>query len=212
MKRIKFLSGKINCSPAILLFICVLLFSCDKKDTPPDQQNPKPDASFSYTSERVYPALVQFVNTSVNTQPIAAYFWSFGDGNISTVANPLKSYAQPGTYSVMLVQTTTTNIKDSVLKFIQIPPPAPGPSGSSNRVYSTQMSDFTFNITPSYKVNFVNKSTNATDYVWNFGDGTSSSSTEKTVTHLYTGAGPFIVKLKATGIGGTDSCNATINF
>jgi PKD repeat protein len=212
MKKEKLLSENINCNLAMLLLMSILLFSCDKKDPPPDQRNPEPDASFSYTSERVYPVLVQFVNTSVNTEPVAAYFWSFGDGSASAVANPLKAYTQPGTYAVMLVQTTATNVKDSIVKFIQIPAQTPGPSGSSSRVYSTQLSDFVFNVTTSYNVSFANKTTNATDYVWSFGDGSSSTSAAATVTHVYTGTGPFTVKLKATGAGGTDSCSAKISF
>ncbi len=34
---------------------------------------------------------------------IAAYDWDFGDGTTSTVANPVKSYATPGTYTASLV-------------------------------------------------------------------------------------------------------------
>jgi PKD repeat protein len=57
-----------------------------------------------------------------------------------------------------------------------------------------------------------NTSKNSNTYLWDFGDGLNSNSAATTVTHDYIGAGPFIVKLKATGTGGTNSCKTTLNF
>lgn len=42
---------------------------------------------------------VQFSDSSTGT---GSYTWHFGDGNISTDANPLHTYAAPGTYTVVL--------------------------------------------------------------------------------------------------------------
>jgi PKD repeat protein len=50
-------------------------------------------------------------------------------------------------------------------------------------------------------VNFVNTSTNATSYLWNFGDNTTS--TDPAPVHTYTTAGPFSPSLTATGAAGT---------
>ena len=53
-------------------------------------------------------------------------------------------------------------------------------------------------------VSFTNTSTNALSYVWDFGDGTSS--TNPIPTHIYTRPGIYSVKLKAcNGSGGCDS-------
>ncbi len=49
---------------------------------------------------------------------------------------------------------------------------------------------------------FSNQSTNATTYAWDFGDGTTSTSTHPSKT--YTAAGTYNIKLKSTG---TASCN-----
>lgn len=57
------------------------------------------------------------------------------------------------------------------------------------------------NVTPS-TISFINTSSNATSYEWNFGDG--STSTEFNPTHTYTFAGSFLLKLKVTGPEGTD--------
>ncbi|MEP6676420.1 MAG: hypothetical protein ABJA78_14760 [Ferruginibacter sp.] len=60
-------------------------------------------------------------------------------------------------------------------------------------------------------VSFTNTSTNATGYLWNFGDpasGANNTSTATNPTHLYQTLAPYltntIVKLTATGPGGTD--------
>ena len=47
-----------------------------------------------------------------------------------------------------------------------------------------------------FKVSFTNFSTNATSYVWDFGDGTDSS-TLKGPTHVFPAKGQFLVKLTA---------------
>lgn len=55
---------------------------------------------------------------------------------------------------------------------------------------------------------FENKSTNATNYLWDFGD--NGSSLEKNPSHTYTAAGTYTIKLTTTGIGGTVSTTKTI--
>lgn len=57
------------------------------------------------------PATVNFTNTSNSG---ASYLWHFGDGGTSTLANPSHTYANLGTYSVKLVVTGCTGIKDSI--------------------------------------------------------------------------------------------------
>lgn len=52
-------------------------------------------------------------------------------------------------------------------------------------------------------ITFINISSNATSYEWNFGDGFTS--TQSNPTHNYVFNGSFLLKLKATGPGGADS-------
>lgn len=52
-------------------------------------------------------------------------------------------------------------------------------------------------------INFINVSTNATSYEWNFGDG--STSTQFNPTHSYAARGTYPIKLKVTGPNGVDS-------
>lgn len=57
-------------------------------------------AGFITNTSIIYPGrALEFVNTSVNAN---SYSWNFGDGNTSTLQNPIKKYTTPGTYSVTL--------------------------------------------------------------------------------------------------------------
>jgi PKD repeat protein len=50
---------------------------------------------------------------------------------------------------------------------------------------------------------FINTSKNTTSYVWDFGDGTSS--TTQNPSHQYNAIGTYLMRLKATGPEGSDS-------
>ena len=52
-------------------------------------------------------------------------------------------------------------------------------------------------------ITFINISSNATSFEWNFGDG--GTSTQSNPAHTYTFNGSFLLKLKVTGPGGADS-------
>jgi PKD repeat protein len=202
--KLNFVQGIIS-----LFVVAVTLFSCSTDNpTPPA---PAPDAAFTYTSTRVFPVQVSFVNTSTTPFPgPSTYLWEFGDGTASTALNPVHAYAVAGTYLVRLVQIYSNSTRDTLVKALQLNPN--GPSGISNKVGNVAATDFTFSIPAVFLVSFTNTSTNASSYLWDFGDATNSTSAASTITHQYNTAGPFNVKLKATGPGGTDSCRAQIVF
>src|SRR5690349_11729694 len=52
-------------------------------------------------------------------------------------------------------------------------------------------------VADGYKVNFTNFSTSATEYSWDFGDGSGQTSTAKTPEHIFTKKGDFLVSLTA---------------
>jgi len=78
----------------------------------------------------------------------------------------------------------------------------------------TQAATAAFNFTPAptcslpEAVSFANTSTNATSYVWDFGDGSATSTTASPL-HSYTTDGSFTVKLYATNSCGVDSLIST---
>jgi hypothetical protein len=59
-------------------------------------------------------------------------------------------------------------------------------------------------------VSFTSTTTNAVNYLWDFGD--NSSSTLANPQHLYTAGGVYTVKLTVTGAGGTTSTIKTVNI
>ena len=75
------------------------------------------------------------------------------------------------------------------------------------------VADFTLESTGNavpVTVQFTNKSTNATSYLWKFGDGESSVS--ESPTHTYTSAGDFTIVLFAYGAGDRDSASYTLTL
>jgi gliding motility-associated-like protein len=52
---------------------------------------------------------------------IATREWSFGDGGVSTIANPSHTYSSPGNYLVTLITTSTRGCKDTVRISLVVP-------------------------------------------------------------------------------------------
>ncbi len=59
---------------------------------------------------------VAFTNSSENAE---TYLWDFGDGDTSTMVNPIHYYTIPGSYSVMLTSCKCT-MQDTILQTINI--------------------------------------------------------------------------------------------
>jgi len=76
-------------------------YGCKWKDTINIQFHPLTQSSFTFTSNNLD---FQFTNTSSNA---ISYYWNFGDGNSSTLANPTHTYLLPGSYTVMLIASGT---------------------------------------------------------------------------------------------------------
>ncbi len=130
------------------------------------------------------PALVSFLDQSTNA---TSWSWTFGDGNTSTVQNPINNYVSVGTYTVFLVSgnPNTCNKLDSSSKVLTVLP--------------TPNADFTWTPNPpepNTPNEFTNLSTGATKYLWDFGDGTTS--TNKNEVHIYEKDGTYTVCLTAS--------------
>jgi PKD repeat protein len=69
------------------------------------------------------------------------------------------------------------------------------------------VSNFTY-VADGLTVTFTSTATNTSTYLWDFGDG--GSSTEANPVHVYVGGGAFEVKLTVTGEGGTDYKKQTV--
>ena len=138
-------------------------------------------------------------NPTVNIDGNATvnYLWDFGDGNTSTIQNPTNTYQNDGTYDVTLRITTIGDCYD-VITILKPNLVQTGPQFSNNNT------DFLASpIAGCYPldVQFSNLSTfdGTASYVWDFGDG--SSSTDINPTHQYTANGYYAVSLTMTTTG-----------
>lgn len=75
--------------------------------------------------------------------------------------------------------------------------------GTTSNKPSAKFSISGYELPSPCTITFINISSNATSYEWNFGDGFTS--TQSNPTHNYPFNGVFLLKLKATGPGGVDS-------
>ena len=135
-----------------------------------------------------------FQNTSLGGTD---FHWSFGDGDTSIEASPVHTYSHTGVFVVHLnaYDTSTCNKRHDTFYTIH--------------VYPIPVAQFSFSPVPPEQnkpINFTNLSVGATRYLWDFGDG--ETSTEVNPAHLFNSSGSFWVKLTAyneAGCSKTDS-------
>ena len=160
-------------------------------------------AVLNYTISKLPPCEslnYQFTNTSIAPTgfPFGAndFTWDFGDGTkiITNAPTVQHQYASSGTYFVKLYLNDTNycNSPDSLVTQL--------------RVASTLVAQF---ITPPlgctpYNAVFNNTSLGGQQFVWDFGDGTTS--TDPSPTHLYSNPGTYTIHLSATD---NLTCNPT---
>ncbi len=143
------------------------------------------------------PLAVNFV--SYYTGTITTYAWNFGDGTTSSAANPSKSYATPGTYSVSLTVTgpggSDVQTRSNLITVLGAPVGPPVRTAAFTASAVSGNAPLTVNFASFY-------SGSITTYAWKFGDGTTSSAANPSKT--YTTPGTYSVTLTVTGPGGSD--------
>jgi len=155
--------------------------------TPPD-----PDISASQNMG-CFPFAVQFTDVSVpGDSPIATWSWDFGDGGVSTSQNPTHTYTTAGTFNVTLLLTDANGCASNQTfpGFI---------NSNSNSPFAGFDATPQVGCIPPVNVNFANLSFGGTaplTYVWDFGDGNSSTQTNPV--HAYTAEGVYDVSLTVT--------------
>jgi PKD repeat protein len=131
----------------------------------------------------------------VSSANVTSWSWDFGDGSGAQERNPRHTYTLPGLYSVRLAVTSPTG--SSHLErtgWVEVFVPAP--------VAAFELSPST-GVAPFTAV-FVERSSGAIDeWIWDFGDG--SSSRKRAPTHVYGSPGLYSVTLTVIGPGGSDS-------
>ena len=133
------------------------------------------------------PSTIYFTNTSSDN--VRRFFWSFPGAtpDTSNAKDPAITYSNPGIYDVRLIVENgygrDTFIRKNYVKINSVP-----------------VVDFTATKN-GLNVNFINNTTNATTFLWDFGDGIKSNQVSPQYT--YKKAGTYIVQLSASNACGT---------
>lgn len=133
------------------------------------------------------PLQVNFQNTTAGA---VSFQWNLGNGNIPTTTNASANYSAPGTYIITLTATfpggSTSTIRDTII------------------VHPNPLADFTTDTLNGCEDDrifiFTNSSSGASNYIWDFGDG--QSSTQANPQHIYSSPGNYCVKLIAENANG----------
>lgn len=144
---------------------------------------PIPNFTVSDSVTSCTPLEVQFTNTSTFYNSVS---WDFGPGQgNSTLNNPIHFYSAPGVYPVKLVVTSPGGCMDSIIKII--------------RVYDTAGSRINYLPIDGCKPLPVALSVLTpgpmTSYFWDFGDGTTQTTTTPNANHIYASFGNFLPKI-----------------
>lgn len=136
-----------------------------------------------------------------NTTGAVSYSWNFGDGSgiftTASTANFVHTYSSYGTYTVTMTATgangctSTTTLTVVFDKFV-------------SASFSVTLAEFSGCVPHTVTPN--NASQNASQYVWNFGDGTPPVTTTSFVapSHTYTVGGSYTISVIAS-----NSCNSS---
>jgi PKD repeat protein len=155
-----------------------------------------PTAGFSaQNTSGCSPFEVEFINESAEG---IEYFWVFEGGNPATSQeqSPTVLYENPGTYAVSLKVTNTFGesevLFDNYIEVGDVPD-----------------TDFDF-IQNGFNFRFNNSTENGTTYLWQFGDG--NTSTETNPEYTYPAEGTYLIILEASNECGSSKKEITIEL
>ena len=157
----------------------------------------------NFTAPDVIDCKVPFtVNFSDQSTGATGWSWNFGDGGTSTLQNPSHTYTTLGTFNVTLITTGANGCSDSISKnqFVKIQAPVV----SINNLPKEGCVPYTIFPTPN-----VTAVDGVASYLWNFGDGTTS--TMQNPSHTYPLQGTYTVKLFITTNDGCTDSSVAVN-
>lgn len=138
------------------------------------------------------PIIVQFTDQSTGTP--TSWYWDLGNGTTTTVQNPSTTYLNPGTYTVSLTVTNSGGSDTTTRTNYITVYPSPTVSFYGDSTISC----------PPKTVSFTNTSipgaAGTTTYLWDFGDGYTSTAANPV--HTYSASGNFTVTLVVTNSNG----------
>lgn len=162
--------------------------------------HPLPVAAFTFAAPTCEGAAVSFTDASVaNAGTLVKWKWSFGNGNTSTVQNPVNTYAAANAYTPGLVVESSKGCVSQLTSQSIAIHPMPVPDFTSPEVCLLDAVQFASNST------IADNSQAQFSYGWNFGDGNTSN--QSNPQHHYGIAGNYQVGLSITS---KDGCTKSI--
>jgi PKD repeat protein len=170
--------------------------SLEVRPTPPRLT---PDFRFTPTSPTRFDE-IQFTDEStVESGQIVSWLWEFGDGTFSSEPSPTHRYRLDGDYTVKLTVTSDQGVEASVRETISVrtPPQAVEAAFTFTPSEPTRLDDIQFTDETVLSRGEI------VSWLWEFGDGTTSS--EQNPTHRYPADGEYTVKLTVVSDEGVQS-------
>jgi PKD repeat protein len=182
---------------------------CDSKDSTTIDfiVNAKPSTNFAWTGKCENDTIKFSDSSNTSTSFITKWRWSFGDGDTSSLRNPKKKYAGPGTYQVKLWVENNGMCSDSIIKSVVI---YPKPSVNFSTTSNCQKDTFSF----------TNQTTIASGgtlvgFLWRWGTGDSvlTFNVNDKPKYLFSSKGTYQVQLiAATSNACVDSITKTVSI
>ncbi|CAN5874513.1 hypothetical protein BH11BAC7_BH11BAC7_11670 [soil metagenome] len=136
---------------------------------------------------------VNFSGSNSGATPVTSYYWDFGDGQTSTLQNPVHTYALAGTYKVCLTITAVSASGQSCCDQVCQQVIACSPTTPCQVIPYFKWQDI-----GHWNVQFIDYSTGTgspCDWAWDFGDGNYSNL--QNPVHAYANPGFYYVCLTA---------------
>ena len=150
-----------------------------------------PRAGFTWLDNELN---ISFTNQSSGQFPLS-FLWNFGDGITSALTSPVHGYGSPGVFNVSLTASDLCGL-DTIIDPVTTTCTAP-----------TSQFNWT---TDGLLVSFTDQSSGTLpfDYLWDFGDGITS--TQQSPAHIYGSAGIYPVTLSLSAPCGIDLTEAKV--
>jgi len=175
---------------------------------PPSNQPPVADAGGPYSATVNVPVTLDGSGSVDPDGSIASYAWDFGDGTSGSGVSPSTTYANPGTYTVVLTVTDDLGAAAQATTPVTVTtggqPPLAQPGGPYEGSINVPIA---FDGTGSSDADG-----SIVGYAWDFGDG--ATSTDPSPVYAYTATGIYQVALTVTdddGLTDTATTQATVN-
>ena len=174
--------------------------------------NTAPVPTFTYSCTSFTTCVFNSTGTVDNQGDAIRYAWNFGDTGTSTTANPSRTYAAPGVYTVTLTATDVWGKAGVFTQNVTITEPASNNAPNAVIASATCTTFTTCSLSPAGSSDpDAATGDGVARYVWSWGDGTADTSTTSSSaqSHVYNVAGTYTVTLRVYDKWGRVSAPAT---